>query len=132
MGGLMPPNELGIIQIKGMNPMVTLSQKDQCMRRNRNGKKGGGEAEELQWRDGLIIQHIHGLLTIGMGRMIGTPKKRTTRHLMVDDHCVGGEPLGMGITMGHKRDMEGMDIEMGMIEEKGVTMIRNQGNQRLI
>ena len=51
---------------------------------------------------------------------------------MMDDQCIGGGLLVMGITMGHEGDMDGVGIEMDMIEGRGVTMIRNQENQRLI
>ena len=127
---------LGDMQMKGMHLTVTLIRKYQGLRRSQNGKKEGEKAElkaeELQWKDGLIIQHIHRILTIGVGRMIGTLRKRVARLLMMGGQCVGGGPLVMGITMGHERDMDGMGIKMDTIKGRGVTMIKNQENQRLI
>ena len=118
----MHPDELGTIQMKGMNLMVTLIQKDLGMRRSKNGKREGGETElkveKLQWTDGFILQKIFKLLTIGMDRKIGTLKKRTARLLMVGDHGVGGGSLVMGITRGHEGDMDGVGIEMDVIEEE--------------
>ena len=67
-----------------------------------------------------------------MGRMIGTPRKRIARLLMMGDQCIVGGLLVIGITMGHEGDMDSIRIEMDTIEGRGVTMIRNQENQRLI
>ena len=64
--------------------------------------------------------------------MIGTSRKRIARLLMMGGQCIGGGSLVMGITMGHEGGMDGVGIGMDMIEGRGVTMIRNQENQRLI